>query len=133
MSKKKKTSASAKAAQSKQRLGICLYCGKPEAYGSPFCSKECKEAYEQAMKHDQPSVKLYAIGVIAGLILMLYGAVMHVPPAMGVGAIVLGMTFFFMPFLTDSTIRSMGYLRSRKLGRVTGVVLLLLGIWVGWF
>ena len=85
------------------------------------------------MKHDQPRVKLYSIGMIAGILILIYGGIMDVSEAMGVGAIIIGMTFLFMPFLPTGTVKSMGYRRSRMLGRMAGVVMLVMGIWAGWF
>ena len=119
--------------QTNKRPGICQYCGKPEAFDGPFCSKECKQAYEEGMKRDQPRVKLYMMGMIAGALILAYGGFANVDEAMGVGAIIIGMTFLFMPFLPTSTVNSMGYRRSRGLGRIAGVAMLILGIWAGWF
>lgn len=133
MAKKNQAPATKQAAQPNKRPGICQYCGKPEAFDGPFCSKECKQAYEEGMKHDQPRVKLYSIGMIAGILILIYGGIMDVSEAMGVGAIIIGMTFLFMPFLPTGTVKSMGYRRSRMLGRMAGVVMLVMGIWVGWF
>lgn len=133
MAKKNQAPATKQAAQPNKRPGICQYCGKPEAFDGPFCSKECKQAYEEGMKHDQPRVKLYSIGVIAGILILIYGGIMDVSEAMGVGAIIIGMTFLFMPFLPTGTVKSMGYRRSRMLGRMAGVVMLVMGIWAGWF
>ncbi|MEF2824478.1 MAG: DUF2116 family Zn-ribbon domain-containing protein [Peptococcaceae bacterium] len=133
MAKKNQAPATKQAAQPNKRPGICQYCGKPEAFDGPFCSKECKQAYEEGMKHDQPRVKLYSIGMIAGILILIYGGIMDVSEAMGVGAIIIGMTFLFMPFLPTGTVKSMGYRRSRMLGRMAGVVMLVMGIWAGWF
>ena len=133
MAKKIQAPATKHAAQPNKRPGICQYCGKPEAFDGPFCSKECKQAYEEGMKHDQPRVKLYSIGMIAGILILMYGGIMDVSEAMGVGAIIIGMTFLFMPFLPTGTVKSMGYRRSRMLGRMAGVVMLVMGIWAGWF
>ena len=133
MAKKNQAPATKQAAQPNKRPGICQYCGKPEAFDGPFCSKECKQAYEEGMKHDQPRVKLYSIGMIAGILILIYGGIMDVSEAMGVGAIIIGMTFLFMPFLPTGTVKSMGYRRSRMLGRVAGVIMLVMGIWAGWF
>ncbi len=133
MAKKNQAPATKQAAQPNKRPGICQYCGKPEAFDGPFCSKECKKAYEEGMKHDQPRVKLYSIGMIAGILILIYGGIMNVSEAMGVGAIIIGMTFLFMPFLPTGTVKSMGYRRSRMLGRVAGVIMLVMGIWAGWF
>lgn len=133
MAKKNQAPATKQAAQPNKRPGICQYCGKPEAFDGPFCSKECKQAYEEGMKHDQPRVKLYSIGMIAGILILIYGGIMDVSEAMGVGAIIIGMIFLFMPFLPTGTVKSMGYRRSRMLGRMAGVVMLVMGIWAGWF
>ena len=133
MAKKNQAPATKQAAQPNKRPGICQYCGKPETFDGPFCSKECKQAYEEGMKHDQPRVKLYSIGMIAGILILIYGGIMDVSEAMGVGAIIIGMTFLFMPFLPTGTVKSMGYRRSRMLGRMAGVVMLVMGIWAGWF
>ena len=133
MAKKNQAPATKQAAQPNKRPGICQYCGKPEAFDGPFCSKECKQAYEEGMKHDQPRVKLYSIGMIAGILILIYGGIMNGSEAMGVGAIIIGMTFLFMPFLPTGTVMSMGYRRSRMLGRVAGVIMLVMGIWAGWF
>ncbi len=54
-------------------------------------------------------------------------------PATKQSAIIIGMTFLFMPFLPTGTVKSMGYRRSRMLGRVAGVIMLVMGIWAGWF
>lgn len=129
MSKKKQATH----APTNKRPGICQYCGKPEAFDGPFCSKECQKAYEEGMERDQPRVKLYSIGMIAGALVLAYGGFMNVDEAMGVGAIIIGMTFLFMPFLPLGTVKSMGYRRSRMLGRFAGAVMMFFGIWAGWF
>ena len=133
MAKKNQAPATKQAAQPNKRPGICQYCGKPEAFDGPFCSKECKQAYEEGMKHDQPRVKLYSIGMIAGILILIYGGIMNVSEAMGVGAIIIVMSFLILPFLPTGTVKSMGYRRSRMLGRVAGVIMLVMGIWAGWF
>ena len=49
----------------------------------------------------------------------------------GIGVIIMGIVVFLLPFTTPETIAFLGYKRAKTAGRIAGIVLIAVGIWVG--
>lgn len=77
------------------------------------------------------NIKYFAIGIIIGFILVLISIFMgNNDNLMAVGIIVMGITITFFPFCTPDTIRLVGYRKSQKIGRVLGIILIIVGLWI---
>lgn len=128
----------------------CLWCGKAnkENYreivitikkASPpqeevvVCSKKCEKAVLNSFQFIEKNIHLFFSGVILGILLALSGLL---APIIGrkvllvsfTGMLLLGMTFVIFPFVTPQTTKIFGLRNGMFLGRVTGIVFLLLGI-----
>ena len=49
----------------------------------------------------------------------------------GIGVIIMGIVEFLLPFTTPETIAFLGYKKAKTAGRIAGIVLIAVGIWVG--
>lgn len=112
---------------------ICKYCGKQLDSDKEFCGNDCAKHYEKMIAHDSPRIKYFIFGIIAGIIVMFLGVFTKNNLLMGAGLIIDGITITVLPFVTPETITFLGYKRSRILGRISGIVVIILGIWVGYF
>ena len=87
----------------------CRYCGKELNGNIEFCSDECESRYKKAMEKDEPKIKYFISGIVLG---------------MGIDVVVL-------PFTTPETTAVLGYQKSKLVGRVAGILLIAVGIWIG--
>ena len=93
----------------------------------------CAGAYEQALRRDTPKIKFFTAGIILGIGILLWGVFSGRSPVTGAGIGLLGATVLLLPFATPETVRLLGYRKSRALGRLLGLLLVAVGLWVGIF
>ena len=74
---------------------------------------------------------LYFIGIIIGFLVMFYGVISNSDFIIGDGIIVMGIVAVLLPFTTPETVALLGYQKSRIVGRILGILLIVVGIWVG--
>ena len=117
----------------KTKIKKCGYCGKPLNSRTDFCSDACAGAYEQALRRDTPKIKFFTAGIILGIGILLWGVFSGRSPVTGAGIGLLGATVLLLPFATPETVRLLGYRKSRALGRLLGLLLVAVGLWVGIF
>ena len=113
------------------RMKKCRYCGKDLNGNIEFCSDECESHYKKAMEKDELKVKYFILGIILGFLVMFYGIISNSRFLVGMGSIVMGIDVILFPFTTPETTAFLGYKKSKFVGRIAGILLIAVGIWVG--
>ena len=113
------------------RMKKCRYCGKELDSNLVFCSNECESSYNKAMEKDEPKVKYFIFGIILGFLVMFYGIISNSRFLIGMGSIVMGIDVVLFPFTTPETTAFLGYQKSKFVGRIEGILLIAVGIWMG--
>ena len=98
----------------------CNYCGKKINGNVGFCSDACESRYKKVMEKDGAKVKYFISGIISNSSFLI-----------GMGSIVIGIDIVFFPFTTPETTAFLGYQKAKLVGRVAGIFLIAVGIWVG--
>ena len=130
------------------RKRICGYCGKPlEGAGCPgikeketcYCSPECRKKHEAALVKIRKNLKWFAAGIAASVLLVLHSAFAgaavgreETPLSGGIGMSLLGITLLLFPYCTPETYAMFGYVRTTRLGRGMGILVILFGLWMLW-
>ena len=130
------------------RKRICGYCGKPlEGAGYPgikeketcYCSPECRKKHEAALVKIRKNLKWFAAGIAASILLVLHSAFAgaaaggeETPLSGGIGMSLLGITLLLFPYCTPETYAMFGYVRTTRLGRGMGILVILFGLWMLW-
>ena len=96
----------------------CRYCGKELDSNLEFCSSECENSYRKIIEKDRHKI-------------MFYGVVSSCNCMIGSGIIVMGVTVVLLPFTTPETTALFGNKKARFIGRILGMILIAVGIWVG--
>lgn len=109
----------------------CSYCGKKLNGNIEFCSDECESRYKKAVEKDEPKFKYFTSGIVLGFLVMFYGIISNGSFLIGIGSIVMGIDVVLFPFTTPETTAFLGYQKSKLVGRIEGIVLIAVGIWVG--
>ena len=65
------------------------------------------------------------------ILVMFYGIISNSIFLIGMGSIVIGIDVVFFPFTTPETTAFLGYQKAKLVGRVAGIFLIAVGIWVG--
>ena len=83
-------------------------------------------------KHYQ-KINNFILGIILGFVVMFYGIISNNNVfIIGIGIIVMGMDVVLLPFTTPETINFLGYKKSKFAGRISGILLIVVGVWM-WF
>ena len=90
----------------------CRYCGKELDSNLEFCSSECENSYRKIIEKDRHKIKYFNCMI-------------------GSGIIVMGVTVVLLPFTTSETTALFGNKKARFIGRILGMILIAVGIWVG--
>lgn len=78
------------------------------------------------------AVKPSILGIALGFLILLYGiALSNRASAIGIGIIVMGIDVVLLPFTTPETAELLGYQKAKLVGRLLGILLIAVGIWVG--
>ena len=96
-----------------------------------FCSSECENSYRKIIEKDRHKIKYFISGIILGFLAMFYGVVSSRNCMIGSGIIVMGVTVVLLPFTTSETTALFGNKKARFIGRILGMILIAVGIWVG--
>ena len=54
-------------------MNKCLYCGKKTGGNITYCSDECEAKYEKSVRREEGKARLFAVGIAAGVFLVLAG------------------------------------------------------------
>lgn len=109
----------------------CRYCGKELNSNFEFCNKTCEGSYRKQIEKDKHKIKYFIFGIILGFLVMLFGVISSSNSIMGIGIVVMGIDVVLLPFTTPETTAFLGYEKAKFAGRILGVVLVAVGIWVG--
>ena len=110
----------------------CKYCGNELNSTSEFCYNECESNYKEALEKDSRKTKYFILGIALGFLILLYGiALSNRAAAIGIGIIVMGIDVVLLPFTTPETAELLGYQKAKLVGRLLGILLIAVGIWVG--
>ena len=109
----------------------CGYCGKEVKGELDFCSDGCEKSYKDENEKDERRIKYFAGGIVLGLLVIAVSAFTKSVFMVGIGVIIMGIVVFLLPFTTPETIAFLGYKRAKTAGRIAGIVLIAVGIWVG--
>jgi len=111
----------------------CKYCGKKLNDNFEFCNSKCENYYEKMMDKDSHKIKYFTLGIILGFLVMFYGIISNNNVfIIGIGIIVMGIDVVLLPFTTPETINFLGYKKSKFAGRISGILLIVVGVWM-WF
>ena len=114
---------------------MCRYCGNKFEEGTGFCSEQCKESYEKEMARDMPRKKFFVAAAVVEFLVMIIGVLVGVYSNnflwVRVGIVLFGITFVILPFPTPETFVMLGYRKSKMMARIAGVILIALGILMG--
>lgn len=109
----------------------CKYCGKRMSSSFEFCCSECENDYTKNIEKAEGKIKYFIIGIIIGFLVMFYGVLSGSDFITGDGMIVMGIVAVVLPFATPETIVLFGCKKSKIVGRILGILLITVGIWVG--
>ena len=121
----------------------CLWCGK-ETGESPrqitlpakrsaspgesaiVCSEDCGQYALETLQSVRKNSYLFMIGIVSGLVLAVLGGFSRaLRPA---GVLVIGLTVLLFPFVTPQTVQIFGLQKGMLLGRVIGIILVVMGV-----
>ena len=68
-------------------------------------------------------IKYFIIGIIIGFLVMIYGVLSNSDFIIGDGIIVIGIVTVVLPFATSETVAILGYQKSKIVGRILGILL----------
>ena len=109
----------------------CRYCGKELNSNFEFCSNECENSYRKIIEKDRQKIKYFMIGIILGFLVMFYGIISNNNVfIIGIGIVVMGIDVVLLPFTTPETIYFLGYQKSKFAGRISGILLIVVGVWM---
>ncbi len=108
----------------------CKYCGREISKSFEFCCNKCENNYTKNMKKAKGKIKYFIIGIIIGFLVMLYGVFSNRDLIIGCGIADMGIVVAVLPFATPETGALLGYRKSRIVGRILGILLIVVGMWV---
>ncbi len=101
------------------------------------CSAECEQRVNGAMALAQRGIPIFISGLVAMFVIMVIGIIFsfavdgRLISLMGLGMSIFGLIVMLYPMVTPQTIEMMGMKNGFLIGRVLGVVFLLMGIGIG--
>ena len=96
-----------------------------------FCCHECENSYIKNIEKAESRIEYFIIGIVIEFLVMFYGVISNSDFIIGDGIIVMGIVAVLLPFTTPETVALLGYQKSRIVGRILGILLIVVGIWVG--
>ena len=111
----------------------CNYCGRELSNDLEYCSNKCKNNYENDIEHDTKNIKYFVMGIVLGVIITFVGVFLSNDKILGIGIMLLGAIVVLFPFVTPETTAIFGYKRAKIVGRILGLMLEVVGIWVVFF
>lgn len=83
------------------------------------------------MKRDEQKTKYFIFGILIGFLMVLFSIFMgNNNTVMASGIIIMGITIMAFPLCTPETVKLLGYRKSKQLGRILGIIMIVLGIWI---
>lgn len=115
----------------RQEMKKCKYCGEPIDDNLEFCRDECKNNYMRMLEKDSSKIKYFILGIVIGFFVMFWGIISGSSLKTGFGIVLMGITVTLLPFTTPETTAILGYERAKLVGRLLGVLLIIVGVWTG--
>ena len=85
----------------------------------------------QDQDKDSHKIKYFTLGIILGFLVMFYGIISNNNVfIIGIGIVVMGIDVVLLPFTTPETINFLGYQKSKFAGRISGILLIAVGVWM---
>ena len=106
----------------------CKYCGREISNSFEFCCNKCENNYTKNIEKAEGKIKYFIIGIIIGFLVMFYGVLSNSDFIIGDGIIVMGIVAAVLPFVTPETCALLGYWKSRIVGRILGILLIVVGM-----
>ncbi|MDH5768355.1 MAG: hypothetical protein OEZ31_05295 [Nitrospirota bacterium] len=128
----------------------CLWCGKsnrenfkeivltikkagPQQESAIVCSEKCEQSVFAMCQFIEKNLFSFYTGIALGIVFGLSGLLI---PIFGqkilfislIGVFIIGLTFLIFPFVTPQTVKMFGLRAGMVFGRISGIVLLLIGI-----
>ena len=108
----------------------CKYCGKRLLNANEFCSDECRNNYSSEVDSDVKKIKYFIVGIVLGVIWLFISVFINNSILLGSSIMFMGAIIILLPFSTPDTVKIFGYSKSKWIGRLMGIMLGLVGIWV---
>lgn len=109
----------------------CKYCGKKIDSNWDFCCNQCENNYKEVIDKDTHKINYFMSGIVIGFLIMLCGIFSSSDYVIGTGIILMGIVVVILPFATPETTTFFGYQKSKNIGRILGVLMIVVGIWEG--
>lgn len=102
-------------------------------FGKKYVSVELEKENKYEVSGKNLKDFLDMLGIILGFLVMFYGIISNNNVfIIGIGIIVMGIDVVLLPFTTPETINFLGYKKSKFAGRISGILLIVVGVWM-WF
>ncbi len=111
-------------------MNKCKYCGKKIYDDSFFCCNQCEINYKEITRKDNRNIGYFIAGIIIGFLIMFCGVLFNNNFVIGIGIMLMGSIILLLPFTTPETIAFLGYYKSKIIGRILGILMIVVGIWV---
>ncbi|MCL2608256.1 MAG: hypothetical protein FWD92_06910 [Methanomassiliicoccaceae archaeon] len=107
----------------------CKYCN--ERCATDFCGHECREKYDSFLTFSKKYLNLFLLGMFGPIVLLILPFIFdgHLL-FMAVACFVWAVTLIVFPFATPQTTESSGVKRSIALLRWTGIVFIIMGLFM---
>ncbi len=109
------------------------YCNKRTSDTLSNSYHDWKEEDRKTVEKDSYKLPIFIAGIVIGFLIMLCGVFLSNDFIIGMGIMLMGITVILFPFTTPQTTAFFGYQKSKIIGRILGLLLVGVGIWVGLF
>lgn len=109
---------------------ICGYCGSAITAEKKYCSQECMEKYRYKLEKDLGRIRFFILGNAIGFVMTFLGILLGKNVVLGSGITFMGLMVIVLPLSTPETILLFGYYKARRIARILGVLLGIVGIWI---
>lgn len=112
-------------------MGKCRYCGKERKSNFEFCNNECENSYKKRIEKDRHKIKYFMLGIILGFFCYVLWRDIKSRFRNRNGNCSDGDRYFSPAIYYSRNNCFLGYQRSKLVGRILGILLIVVGIWVG--
>ena len=116
----------------------CIWCNKPcetditvEDKDGVYscCSEECRQKTEKFLRFAKRFTPLF-LGLMAVIVVALIALSVTAPRLISIPMAAMGCVILFLPFCTPQTVQAVGLKKSVLIGRIMGVIVIALGIFM---
>lgn len=95
-----------------------------------FCSDACSDYYQNQIEKDRHVIRYFLVGLAVGIVVLFAGVFVNERNIIGAGILLMGVTIVAFPLTTPETIELLGYRKARIVGRILGVLTVVVGLWM---